>query len=158
MLRIQYYPARASKKLFYRQGPVMKIGDKIVLRRRHSSLNGWSIKPDLDGEVVTIIEIEDRPNGGIITSCPNSPNEKLYVFQDAIGEVIPSIPEPGQSVCGHNDPDPMLCPLCAKETISESDSEFVEKAITRSLRIPLHIIIHESIAYGKTKSNKLGAL
>lgn len=61
----------------------MKVGDKIVLQRRYSPLNGYSIRIDLDGAVATILEIQDRPNGMITVEYGG---EKLLVFRDAIAD------------------------------------------------------------------------
>ncbi len=66
----------------------MKAGDKIVLKRRHSEMNGWSCRPDLDGKTVKILEVEDRPNGGITVELPEG--GKGYIFRDAVGELIQS--------------------------------------------------------------------
>lgn len=62
------------------------IGDKISLRRRHSAMNGWSLRPDLDGTTATIVEIEDRVNGGLTVT--NHDGSRGFIFQDAIGHVI----------------------------------------------------------------------
>ena len=63
----------------------MNVGQKIRLKRRWSELNDWSIRPDLDGKVVEITEIEDRPNGSIQAKYGD---ERLLFFRDAVGEII----------------------------------------------------------------------
>lgn len=73
----------------------MKPGDKIRLKRRHSGINGWSIRSDLDGKVVTVVEIEDRVNGGITAEfCGRT----LYFFRDAVGEVLQEPKEPREEL------------------------------------------------------------
>lgn len=67
----------------------MKPGDKIRLRCRYSDLNGWSIRPDLDGRIVTVLEVEERPNGYITVDLNGL---RLCIFRDAVGEVIDENP------------------------------------------------------------------
>lgn len=64
----------------------MKPGDQIRLKRRHSNLNGWSCRPDLDGKVVKVIEVEDRENGSITIELPEGGNG--CIFRDAVGETL----------------------------------------------------------------------
>ncbi len=67
------------------KGGTVKVGDKVQLVRRHSNLNGWSIREDLNGKIATIIEIEDRENG-FITVTYNG--QRLGIFRDAVGQVF----------------------------------------------------------------------
>jgi hypothetical protein len=64
----------------------LEIGDKIRLKRRHDEMNGWSIRPDLDGVVVTITNVEDRVNGCVQATHPIF--GKLAFFANAVGEVV----------------------------------------------------------------------
>lgn len=63
----------------------MNVGDKLILERRYSSLNGYSIKKDLNGKIVTVLEIEDRVNGSITVEYNG---ETYLIFRDAIGKVL----------------------------------------------------------------------
>ena len=61
----------------------LKTGDKIKLIRRNSLMNGYSIRPDLDGAIVEISSVEDRINGGIRFEFPDKEEGHGFCFLDA---------------------------------------------------------------------------
>lgn len=67
----------------------MKVGDKFILARRYSNLNGWSCRPDLDGQIAEVTELEDRVNGSITFKLANG--ETGLVFRDAVGAIYPGV-------------------------------------------------------------------
>lgn len=64
---------------------MIKVGDNIILKRRYSEINGWSCRPDLDGALVEVLEVEDRVNGGITITLPEG--GRGFIFRDAVGYV-----------------------------------------------------------------------
>lgn len=74
---------------------IPKIGDRVQLERRWSTINGWSIREGLDGAWGEVVEIDKLPeqNPGITVRLDEEwGGSNVLVFKDAIGSAIPHLP------------------------------------------------------------------